>query len=550
MRLAAIDAALPLCLIAAALLVFPGLGATRLWQDEAQTAAVAKNVLRSGLPLASDGDNTVTIFADGRDLRDGVYIWQPWLPNYLAAASMFVFGTDSFGARFPFAFAFVLLVLVCHRFFTRWQDDPLATGVALALMLGSVAMLLHARECRYYAVAALLSVLVTDAHLRLRAGEGKSAILRLALFATLLFNSFPPGAALLAVALGIDWLRSRPSAPVARNLAIAAAIITLANLPVAVYLRIWDRQFGVQPGYSDLRVFGLYLLRYLLSLNLFFFPALLALLAGALRWRSLARGRLLADDLTALLLAICTVQLLGFSLLSDYPFTRYLIAMAPFCFFLGARCVVAVAHGRSAAAWLLVAVILGSNLLALPALLPLRPTALGRAPWSSAGIDPAFLVPGDIGGSIARGEIGRLIRTPRASPLLEYLGALVRPAPGPMDALIAHLEAVAEPSDHITIAYGDLPLIFHTDLKVQRPGDEATPGDSPPRFFVPRHFHPVPPSQLGALGIARSRYQELELGVPDYQWNNRPDPLYHRFAPSGSPEAPPLRLFVLEAPLP
>ena len=60
-------------------------------------------------------------------------------------------------------------------------------------MVGSVAMLLHARECRYYAVAALLSVLVVDAHLRLRSGEGRAAILRLALFASLLFNSFPPG---------------------------------------------------------------------------------------------------------------------------------------------------------------------------------------------------------------------------------------------------------------------------------------------------------------------------------------------------------------------
>ncbi|MBW2272082.1 MAG: hypothetical protein JRG96_02325 [Deltaproteobacteria bacterium] len=547
MRLAAIDAALPLCLVAAALLVFPGLGATRLWQDEAQTAAVAKNVLVSGLPLASDGVNTVSIFADGRDIRDGIYIWQPWLPNYLAAASMLAFGADSFGARFPFALSFVLLVLVCQRFFTRWQSDPLATRVALALMLGSVAMLLHARECRYYALAALLSVLVADAHLRLRKGEGPSAILRLTLFSTLLFNSFPPGAALLAVALGVDWLRARPSARVARDLGIAAALIAVLNLPVAVYLRIWDRQFGVQPGYSDLHAFALYLLRYLLSLNLFFFPALLALLAGALRWRSLARGRIFADDFSALLLSICAIQLLGFSLLSDYPFTRYLIAMAPFCFFLGARCLVTVAHGRAWLAWLLVVLVLSSNLLALPPLLPLRPTSLGRTPWSTAGIERAYLKPGDIGGSIARGEIGSLVRTPFASPMLEYLQALRRPSPGPMDALVAHLQTAAHPAEHVAIAYGDLPLIFHTSLRVQRPWEEAV---SAPRFFVPRHFHPVSPEQLQARGIERTHYEELELGVPDYQWNNRPDPLYHRFRASGAPQTPPLRLYVRQAPLP
>ena len=128
-----------------------------------------------------------------------------------------------------------------------------------------------------------------------------------------------------------------------------------------------------------------------------------------------------------------------------------------------------------------------------------------------------------------------------------------------MDALVAHLEAVASPADRIAIAYGDLPLIFHTALRVQSPWEEATLGrtgpaalgaqsvSSPaPRFFVPRHFHPVPPHQLRAQGIERSRYREEKLGVPDYQWNHRPDPLYHRFTASGASEPPPLRIYVLD----
>jgi len=544
MRPAAIDAFLACFLLAAALLVFPGLGATRLWEDEAQTAVVAKNVLQSGLPLASDGRNSVSMFPDGRDVRDGVFIWQPWLPNYLAAASMGVFGTNSFAARFPFALSFVLLVFACHRLFARWQSDRLAGRLALALMVGSAVMLLHARECRYYALAALLSVLVVDAHLRLRGGEGRPAVLRLALFATLLFNSFPPGAALLAVALGIDWLRARPTPAIARHLALAAIAIAVANLPFVIYLRIWDRQFGMQPGYGDPGVFALYLLRYLLSLNLFFFPALLALLAAVLRWRSIASGRILRDDFSALLLAICAVQLLGFALLSDYPFTRYLIATAPFIFFLGARCLVVLSAGRNWVAWLLASMLLGTNLLGLPPLLLLRPTALGGLPWNTAGIDSALLEPGDVGGSIARGEIGTLIRTPLGSPLLDHLRGLRSPTRGPIDVLVAYLEAQAEPWDRVTISSGAVPLMFHTELQVRTPWDE---GAQKPRFFVPRHFGPVPSDLIRSLGLTRSRYEEVALGVPDFQWNNRPDPLYHRFGTARDPEAPELRIFLLRA---
>jgi hypothetical protein len=70
----------------AALLVLPGLGATSLWEDEAKTAFVARNVLHTGLPMASDGRNVVSLFTDNRDIRDGLFIWQPWLQIYLAAS--------------------------------------------------------------------------------------------------------------------------------------------------------------------------------------------------------------------------------------------------------------------------------------------------------------------------------------------------------------------------------------------------------------------------------------------------------------------------------
>src|SRR5258705_2096775 len=107
----------------ASLLVFPNLGKPALWQDEGQTAVVAQNVLRTGLPLASDGKNLVSIFSDHRDIRSGISIWQPFAPVYAAAASMAIAGQNAVAARVPFAAAFVLLIVLSYRIVLYWGKN-------------------------------------------------------------------------------------------------------------------------------------------------------------------------------------------------------------------------------------------------------------------------------------------------------------------------------------------------------------------------------------------------------------------------------------------
>src|SRR3954469_3087550 len=108
-------------LLIAALLVFWNLGSTCIWEDEGQTAVVAQNILTKGVPAASDGKNLVSIFQDHRDIRDGIYIWQGWLPTYVAAGSIAVFGRNAFGARFPFAVAFVVFLWYFYVFLRKWN---------------------------------------------------------------------------------------------------------------------------------------------------------------------------------------------------------------------------------------------------------------------------------------------------------------------------------------------------------------------------------------------------------------------------------------------
>src|SRR5271154_7121569 len=56
-----------------------------LWDDEAETGVVARNILRAGYPTASDGRN-VTLYDSGADLnRNLVFKQVPWNQYYLGA---------------------------------------------------------------------------------------------------------------------------------------------------------------------------------------------------------------------------------------------------------------------------------------------------------------------------------------------------------------------------------------------------------------------------------------------------------------------------------
>jgi 4-amino-4-deoxy-L-arabinose transferase-like glycosyltransferase len=519
----------------AALLVLPGLGATNLWEDEAGTAVVARNVLHTGLPMASDGRNLVSYFEDYRDIRDGLYIWQPWLQMYLAAGSMAVFGTTAFAARLPFALAFVALVGLSYTLFRRWSGERQLALIASVLILGSVPLLLHARQVRYYLLAPLFSLLVVHAYLQLLRDPSGRRVPALVCWATLLFNAFYPGAAILALGLAADLALRRPPAKILGLLALAGAVVALLNLPMAIYCTIWQRQYGAQPGYSDLEAFATYLLRYLLTLNAYFFPFLLFILAAALRWRDIARLTAPKNEVTRLLVTLCLVYLIAVALLSDYPFSRYLVGMAPFLLYLGARSIQVVSGGRPWLAWSLVALVLSTNLLHLMPALPLRASSLAAAPLTLAGVDLRVLHPGWMGVSYARGEIKELINLPVAATLPTYVASIVDPPMGPIDAIAGYLNEHAEPSDRVKIAYGASSLMFHTELEVVNSRQVGPPA---PEWIIHRRFTQLRVSDAWLASLDRHAYDRIELPAADVQWNNRPDPLYHHFVSPAEGLAP------------
>ena len=147
----------------AAVLAFTGLTNHPFWDDEANTAIIGKNLLQTGHFSAWDGVN-VFGYRFGADLDENLNnIGDPPLQHVVAAAGIWLFGETTFGGRIIFMFA-GLLALIPLFFWTHWHlRGQVAAWLPTLLVALSPAYLMYIRQCRYYPIAMLLSVLILTA---------------------------------------------------------------------------------------------------------------------------------------------------------------------------------------------------------------------------------------------------------------------------------------------------------------------------------------------------------------------------------------------------
>jgi hypothetical protein len=212
-------------------LFFAGLGKDDLWADEGDTAVFAANITKYGVPKAWDGLTFVDSDKGARLNRDLVLVTSPWLQYYAAAASFLVFGKNTFSARLPFAIAGWLTVLLAYRLVLKTTENRWAAFCAAAILIGSVQFLLYGRQCRYYALSMLLTLLLISIFLKMK--SARHCVL-FALTAIFLFHAHPIGAAPL-LALGILTIVYRPFFVQRRWFWIAAPAIIALTAPSIVF---------------------------------------------------------------------------------------------------------------------------------------------------------------------------------------------------------------------------------------------------------------------------------------------------------------------------
>jgi 4-amino-4-deoxy-L-arabinose transferase-like glycosyltransferase len=505
-----------------ALLSFPlflyGLGNTYLWQDEAQTALLGRSVLKYGVPMVGTGAESLSAHM-GKDAGvGGLYLHISWLQAYIAAASFALFGESSWSARVPFAFAGWLCVPLTGWVVRRAGGSRIAARVAALLTATSVPFIVCSRQARYYALTAAAALLVAGTYTLLveRAKARQPIGLISTVFAsagTVLVLSFDVTALGLLAVIALHWtlfVGSR-STPAWRFWAtwIVPMIVLISWIGFSLTAPMRHDNAGLMALPNRIRYGVLF---YAGQIDIWIIPLpILAMALVGLRSR---------ERPAVILLGFCAAGALAGVLLSPYRFFRYLVPAVPFVFGLAAIALAALAEagraGRIAAAAIVV-VLAGS-------------TAIHAA-----------------SGTLLRSIIKRTGGiTVRSRPiearvlLAGLLHELRDPPRGPVAASIDYLNRHARAGDVIVVTYSELPLRFHTRLKVYG-GETAQlpePGEHV-RWIWPRNvgrYTAVVPAIEWVEGeLKRGSYVAVELGGIDRRWENREDPAEHIFTNPGPP---------------
>jgi hypothetical protein len=510
---------LPLVLILAlgAFLLLFHLDHRPFWQDEAETAGLAKNVLKYGVPRAFDGVNIISQ-EQGREYdQNFLWRWSPWLQIYVAAAAFKIGGITTYAGRLPFAIMglaciFLVYYVVKHNF-----GNHAWALISAALLTFSVPFLLYARQCRYYSLGALLTMLSLYAFEEDWESNFIPAFLLCLstglLFHTnyLLFFTFVVPALLAAY-----WLY--PQKFSLKRTTIVILITIFIILPGLFLFRIQAQSKIVNPAVipKNLEQYFGGLFQYLLPL-----PIVLYLLW---RWHRVYFSRSAIPeepgDRFVLFLSLIIVGNILCLVPAPQCEHRYLMHLYPLCAIILGWVILRAWRYYKVSGILLALLLLFTN-------------------WF-------YIVPMDWLTIINRPSLSdRYMLTSPNIPLKLFLTELFSGYPDVNRNYIQFFQTHAQPGDTILTTYGDLPLQFYTPYRVIGGLQGPIASSRPPEWVVPRwtirwnRTYRLNESELfiqEKLPLA-SDYCQIVLPFAEEAFGNIADPYEHRFIPEVQPLA-------------
>ncbi len=484
--------------VAGAILIFTGLGSDYLWEDEGDTAVLAVNILKFGVPKAWDGYAFLDSDHGARLNSDLVMVTHPWVQYYLTAGSFIIFGQNTFAARFPFALAGWMSIPLLYFFLWRLTRNRWIALSAAILLTFSVQFLLYARQCRYCALDLLLVVWLFWAFFKMKSAR---ACVSFVIAAVFLFHTHPYGIAPTAALCGLS-LFYRPFAEQRRWVWFAAPAVAVLTLP-------WLALSSLSSSGSELNTtvaqsVGEFVERCVqafiecTSVTPLLGSAILIVLAMV--WIRLRNNRsgdskiavemppekplavFDSNEMGIIVGAVATIALYGLATAvtqsSDSLWLsgmRYASAVLPLAAMVAAIAIVKVSHGRTLL-WLVLMV-----LFAFTRLAQLTPWVA----WNPSG----FIRFGkySVGAHVPVKIVDRFL----GSGLLLFVRDLWRENPGTVEKTCKFLQENAKPGDIAIVNYGMEPTYFYTRL----------------------------PQAMGILPSYPVYQRSRELGLPDFVFN-------------------------------
>jgi hypothetical protein len=416
----------------AAVLLFYNLGDRFLWSDEAETAVLAKNVSKFGVPRTTDGVNYITLYgADIDGNANNIWTLSPWAQEYVAAASFRIFGSTTWASRAPFALiGWICLAIFGFILYRIYRNHWIALS-GMALLTSSETFLIHARQCRYYSISVLGQILLMCAvYLLITKNKNGSVLLAVALLLQFYSNFIIVAANLPALVL-LAWMLWREKKRRAVPVFFAIGIFSLLATPWLLYARPWETFGKIRDPWTEWGKLNFYLGDFhfhLLPLGFVLLPLGSAVVHRLRTAPEPHPTRLDTSRFETFLLCLLPLYI-AVPLIVPSAQARYLLPVLPIACLLATVWVFRYIKSRVAA----VAVVLlqcTTNVLAVP-------TALSS-------------------------DSNRLLR----APLAEYIGGLTHHYQDRLSDVVNFLRAKAHPGETVFVLDPEFPLIFYTPLRI------------------------------------------------------------------------------------
>lgn len=479
--------------VLAAFALFWNLGDRLLWGDEAETAVLAVNITKFGIPLATDGKNYITLIGAGNDTNaSDIWVWSPWLDEYLAAASFAVFGPTTTAARLPFAFIGFASVLFMPFLAHRLYGSKELAFIATLLFVTNVSMILHARQCRYYSVVLLAQMVLLYGFHRLVQGHTWSPVVWLvvSLVAQFYCNYVLALSNVLALVATIPLLR-RKHPHLAKSTLASIGIFLGMAIPWLLYARS-----GAQTALIGFEDFGKKAYFYLQQTHFYIVPLVVFLLPLSTLLRRTRQPQMTmpasANDMPAFMAAFVAAHAFVLAITPGYYF-RYLLPFMPVLILLASAVLVAHLRNRPVR-YAIVGVLAFTNIIPLVTAYPFREK-------ESIGV-----------------PIARLLRD------------ITTPYENSLSDVIAYLRKEGRPEHAVLVPDPGFPIIFYTGMRVidGRLNQRLNLNELPEWILEksPASIGPVQGMRLPP--VLSDRYETVTLTVHDSPNGDcRPDPKYH-----------------------
>jgi 4-amino-4-deoxy-L-arabinose transferase-like glycosyltransferase len=459
-----------------------------LWGDEAETAVLAKNVVQFGVPRTYDGTNYLILHGNVDETPGHVWIWSPWMQNYLAASSFMLFGPTTWAARAPFALigwcSLPLLALAAWRIYrSHW-----VTLASVALLAASEIFLLHARQCRYYSISVFAEILFVYGACELLAARRRGVWLAALALVLQFYSNYIIAAANLPALICLAWILRRQGHAAILRVALVFGVFIAAVLPWLAYAHPWGQ--GNAMGHENYfgKAFG-----YLLQIHFLFVP-LCFLLLPLLRFFSKGRGVKLPDVAKQweYFLLFLMAGYFVVILLAPGFYLRYQLPLLPLLCLLAAAWALRYIRWRALAVALII-VQVASNALSIASGFPFRH--------------------------------GRVLRF----PVVEYVSGISAPYTNRLADIVDFFETHAQPGQRVLSFDPEFPLIFYTGLGVID-GRIMEPPSELPDWVLPVSASGDVTREPAALPELQPRYTLITIFVHDSSmFNSIPEPDVYQF---------------------